>query len=102
MIQVPLEAASDAFAREQLLLLAPIIDLEKVRHEPQNSIETSWLLIWRRSTELLGNLTSRDVFAKLSLQSRREDLQRTLTEAVADSREKSLPLCSLFFGVNLS
>jgi len=36
--------------------------------------------------ELLGNLTSRDVFAKLSLQSRREDLQRTLTE-LADSRE---------------
>jgi hypothetical protein len=26
MIQVPLEAASDAFAREQLLLLAPIIE----------------------------------------------------------------------------
>ena len=46
--------------------------------------------------ELLGNLTSRDVFAKLSLQSRREDLQRTLTE-LADSREVSAS-ASLFFG----
>ena len=45
--------------------------------------------------QLLGKLTSKDVFARLSLQSRREDLQRQL-EALTDDREVSAS-ASLFF-----
>jgi hypothetical protein len=46
--------------------------------------------------QLLGNLTGHDVFAKLSLQSRREDLQRTLA-SLSEVREVSAS-ASLYFG----
>jgi hypothetical protein len=45
--------------------------------------------------QLLGGLTSKDAFAKLSLQSRREDLERQL-ESLKDEREVSAS-ASLFF-----
>jgi hypothetical protein len=46
--------------------------------------------------QLLANLTAHDVFARLSLRSRREDLQRTLA-SLADVHEVSAS-ASLFFG----
>ena len=46
--------------------------------------------------QLLGSLTARDAFAKLSLESRRKDLQQTLA-SLADVQEFSAS-ASLFFG----